>query len=178
MFWYPLMTLGYGKRLGVWFQGCKRRCDNCISPEFQAMEGGSLLTPEQILNRIPEGAEVDGLTVSGGEPFDQPEALLALMLRFVERYGDDIVIFTGYTLAELKNMKTESVNRILELSAVLVDGIYIDSMNDGRGMRGSSNQKITVQKHLERYTDVDICERKLQGIFIQDRLWMLGIPPQ
>lgn len=46
--WYPVITLGYGKRLGIWFQGCQKNCMNCISPEFKVKENGILLHIEDL----------------------------------------------------------------------------------------------------------------------------------
>lgn len=120
---------------------------------------------------------VDGMTISGGEPFDQPEGLLALIRWFVKIYGDDILIFTGYTLEQLHAMRSPVVEEILFTIAVLIDGRYEEERNDGIGLRGSSNQRIYVWKKRDRYTDPETCARSLQCIFMRDRIWMIGIPP-
>ncbi|MBR1458124.1 MAG: radical SAM protein [Oscillospiraceae bacterium] len=178
MLWYPVRTLGYGERLGVWVQGCSRHCEGCISPTFRDANQGTLLTPEEILSRIPEHAIPDGLTVSGGEPFEQPEELLALVQLFRERYADgDILVFSGYTLAQLREMQCPAVSETLERISVLVDGAYHPEKNSGVGLRGSDNQQIHVFRHARRYADAENAPRRLQGVLMEDRLWLIGIPP-
>lgn len=176
--WYPVSTLGYGKRLGVWFQGCKKRCRNCISPEFQGQEGGREAVAESILDAFCENMKPDGLTISGGEPFDQPEALLELVVAYKKRFNDDILIFTGYTLEELHEKKSLAVEGILKNIAVLIDGSYVEEQNNGVGLRGSSNQKIYVWKYKERYENAEAFTRRMQCVLLKENLLMIGIPPK
>ena len=77
--WYPVTVIGPGKKLGIWFQGCNKKCEECISPEFQPYEGGQKIEITCLLERY-HMEKPDVLVVSGGEPFDQPEALLDLSL--------------------------------------------------------------------------------------------------
>ena len=174
--WYPVTTLGYGKRLGVWFQGCHKRCEGCISPEFQDPDGGRMLSISALDALLCSSGQADGLTVSGGEPFDQPEGLLKLVRWFSENYGDDILIFTGYTLEELREKNSPKINEILERISVLVDGEYAESLYTEIGMRGSSNQRIHVWKNKDRYQDIYTMKRTLQCVLQGERVWMIGIP--
>lgn len=176
--WYPVTTLGYGKRIGVWFQGCSKRCENCISPEFQLLNGGTTYAVEEIVNSICDKQEIDGLTISGGEPFDQPEGLLKLIMTYKEKFNDDILIFTGYALDELHEKKSFVIEEILRNIAVLIDGRYMDDKNNGIGLRGSTNQKINVWKYNERYSNADKSNRKIQCVLMNDRLRIIGIPPK
>lgn len=176
--WYPVTVLGYGKRLGVWFQGCKKDCPNCISPEFQGTEDGLLCTPEELLVRLPEEEKPDGLTISGGEPFDQPDGLLALVRAWQERVNDDILVFTGYTLEELQERHEPVIDAVLQKIAVLVDGRYREEENTGVGLRGSKNQNIHIWKWQERHQGLETTSRSLQCVLLQDCLWMIGIPPK
>lgn len=82
--WYPVTVFGPGKKLGIWFQGCNKKCEECISPEFQPYEGGQKIEITCLLERY-HMEKPDGLVVSGGEPFDQPEALLDLVKEFEHR---------------------------------------------------------------------------------------------
>ena len=61
-------ALGPGRRFVIWLQGCKRRCYGCASPEFQPLDGGTRISVDQLLDKIVESTDIDGLTVSGGEP--------------------------------------------------------------------------------------------------------------
>lgn len=176
--WYPIRSLGYGERLGIWLQGCRKRCKDCISPEFQPMERVNICTIEDILNFVPETERIDGLTISGGEPFEQSEGLLELVKMFSQRYTDDILIFTGYTLEELYQKESPIIEEILQYIAVLIDGEYSRELNNGVGLRGSSNQNIHIFKHEERYLDAEYRRRTLQCVLTAQRLWMIGIPPK
>ena len=98
--YYPVTTLGPGRRLGIWVQGCKKKCPGCLSPEMQPCVG-PLLTVESIVQNIPADIRPDGLTISGGEPFDQPAGVAELIRWFTDRYTSDVLVYTGYTLAEL-----------------------------------------------------------------------------
>lgn len=176
--WYPVTALGYGKRLGVWFQGCSKQCENCISPEFQKLEDGTSCTAEEIIHVLDGRQNIDGLTISGGEPFDQPEALLELVMAYKEKFNDDILIFTGYTLDELHEKNSSVIEEILHHIAVLIDGRYVEDKNNGTGLRGSVNQKIHIWKHHERYHHAEKWDRTMQCIFMNNRLRMIGIPPK
>lgn len=175
--WYPVLTLGFGKRLGIWFQGCKRNCLNCISPELKSGFGGKIITVEKLKKMIPNIKEIDGLTISGGEPFDQPKGLLKVVQWFSECCNDDIIIFTGYTLQELRNKQSVVIEEILSNISVLIDGEYIDELNAGVGMRGSTNQTVYVWKNIDKYSDLETRERNIQCVLLKNKLWMIGIPP-
>jgi anaerobic ribonucleoside-triphosphate reductase activating protein len=76
---FPVTTLGPGKRIGIWLQGCSIRCPGCISADtWSATEG--LTTTEAVIEALlPWLPDAEGITISGGEPFDQPEALQILL---------------------------------------------------------------------------------------------------
>jgi ATP-dependent Clp protease ATP-binding subunit ClpB len=77
---YPVATLGPGTRVGIWFQGCTLACPGCLSRDtWEADEGTSL--PLASLIAWIDGLEgpIDGVTISGGEPFQQPVALAGLL---------------------------------------------------------------------------------------------------
>lgn len=174
--YYPVLTLGYGKRIGVWVRGCTKNCPECISPRLQIVEGDGIEV-SQITGQMPLDIRVDGLTISGGEPFDQPEGVAELVRWFEKSYGRDILVFTGYTLDELENRDDIYTKDILNRIAVLVDGQYIASLNDGRGLRGSANQHIIVRSFKERYQNAEQWERKVQFVGRGDNLFQIGIPP-
>lgn len=174
--YYPVMVLGYGRRLGVWVQGCQRACPDCISPEMQAVEG-TLVEVSEVTGRIPTDLKPDGLTVSGGEPFDQPKAVAELVQWYLDTYNDDVLVYTGYTREALTERVDPASKWLLSHVAALVDGSYVAAQNTGKGSIGSSNQRLYVNRYQERYQDFAVKERRLQCIQETDRLYWIGIPP-
>ena len=174
--YYPVYTLGYGKRVGLWVKGCSRNCSGCISPELQDYSGRSVNVKE-IAAAVPKGFRADGLTISGGEPFDQPEGIAEFTEWFTDNISEDVLIYTGYRLEELKARNDPVTEKILKHTAVLVDGPYISEKNDGKGLRGSFNQRVIVWKFPERYKEAEICARRVQFVAEDTSLWQIGIPP-
>ena len=174
--YFPVKTLGPGQRVGIWNAGCNRNCIGCISPELRSVEAGQMLSSREIIeiiNRI--GRVPDGFTISGGEPFLQIEALCDLIEELV-LVADDILIYTGYTLNELIEQHNDRIDRVISLCSAIVDGPYIDELNDGIGLRGSSNQKLHVFKHCERYCGLDAGKREVQTVLYGNKLLAIGIP--
>lgn len=158
---FPVNVLGPGKRVGIWLCGCRFNCPGCMSPELQDFAAGNKISVCDIINvikRIPH--KIDGFTISGGEPFEQAEELGELVQALAQHFTDDIIVYSGYCYEEL--LKDEACKNILENIAVLIDGRYIDEENDGKGLKGSANQKVIIFKNPERYSYMQECERKLQ----------------
>ena len=85
---YPVKVLGPGNRIGIWFCGCPRRCDDCSNPElweFQKRYKTSLETVMSLIKKIAQAHVVDGFTITGGDPFFQPEDLSHL-LKEIKQY--------------------------------------------------------------------------------------------
>ena len=93
----PVHSLGPGKRVCLWTQGCKKRCKRCMSPELQPFTGTE--TEEELLskllNKLAEKNDCKGITISGGEPFEQPQALLKLLKLLRNNFEDVLDIGTG-----------------------------------------------------------------------------------
>ena len=175
---FPVTTLGPGKRVGIWTTGCEKRCSGCMSPELQKKEAGQYMLPTEIMNIIEEiKAPIDGFTISGGEPFLQPDDLATLTAIIRQKYSEDIIVYTGYSLDELKAFDNKAVTRILDTITVLIDGSYIKELDDGKGIRGSSNQKIHMLRQIPIYNGLDFeqCERKLQSVIYDNKVLMVGI---
>ena len=93
---------GPGIRNAVWFQGCTLNCPGCFNPRTHDPEGGKLITSDELCGQLlSPGAPCDGITVSGGEPFQQPEGLLSLLKSLRERNAPPVLVFSGYTYAQL-----------------------------------------------------------------------------
>ena len=151
-------ALGPGNRLAIWVNGCKRRCKGCVSPELQAFNPNN----EREIADFFEGFsfdEIDGITISGGEPFEQVSELRKLVDYSRQSGCDDILIYTGYTYDELKSREDEDINYILSKISVLIDGEYIEEQDDDKSaLRGSTNQRIIFlntkyKKKYEAYSE-------------------------
>jgi anaerobic ribonucleoside-triphosphate reductase activating protein len=163
---------GPGVRFVVWLQGCTLGCPGCFNPATHASEGNEV-DVDAVLAQLA-AARVEGLTLSGGEPLQQPEAARAL-LAGARRLGLSTLAFSGYTLAEIRELAGGP--EILALLDVLVDGRYVSTERLGRGLRGSANQRI----HLltERHTLADVEATPVAEIVIgRDGLVQLtGVDP-
>lgn len=130
---------GPGTRLVVFFQGCARHCEGCFNLDTHSFEQRELVTPEALLGKhLSKG--IEGITISGGEPFMQPRGLFRL-LELTTASGLSTLVYTGFTLDEVLDDQEKA--RCLEYIDVLVDGPFdIKKLEPTLLARGSSNQKI------------------------------------
>jgi len=134
-----IRALGPGNRFVIWTQGCLRRCKGCASPEHQPLDGGYLVDTKELSNQICSCLSIDGITISGGEPFLQAEVLIDLLSRVKDvRPELTVIVFTGNKLEELTDLNSKVFLGKIDL---LIDGEYIPELNDGIGLRGSNNQR-------------------------------------
>jgi len=140
---------GPGTRYVIWFQGCTLGCNGCFNPQTHQTEERALVTVSELMWRIRAvEPRIEGITISGGEPLQQPQGLLRL-LRAVRRETElTTLLFSGYEWSEIERMQLGEA--ILGELDVLVAGRYQPEQHLEVGLRGSSNQKI----HLlnEEYT--------------------------
>lgn len=155
---------GPGIRAVIWFQGCPLHCPGCFNPESHDPGGGREMDTGVLAHDILSGAQgVEGVSFSGGEPFEQPGALLELVSRF-QTAGLTVLVFSGRTLADLQGNPPAA--EILKHTDVLVAGPYLRERHCGRGLLGSSNQKIhflTDRYHPRDFTDLPGSEVILHG---------------
>lgn len=141
----PVHSLGPGERLCIWTQGCSKKCEGCISPELQELSGSDIdeETLWKLMHQVADKNKCTGLTVSGGDPMEQPDSLLMLLERARNRF-EDILVYTGFSIGEIRQgCAGRSGIKCLDYIDVLIDGIYIRSLNTSDCvLRGSSNQKI------------------------------------
>lgn len=174
--YYPVKTLGPGNRVGIWMNGCNRRCTGCISPELQYYDVSKEVTVNELMQMIHRIQNpIDGFTISGGEPFLNPKALNELVQSLVD-ICDDILIFTGYTIEELRMQENEAIDFVLNTCAALIDGSYIKELNDNKGLRGSSNQRCLIFKYQDKYKGIETSDRALQNVMYGDKVLTIGIP--
>ena len=176
-------TLGPGLRAVVWFQGCKFDCPGCIAAEMNSSDDFELMSPCGLADRILQISGIEGITLSGGDPFDQPLQSLAEFLELLrERSELSVMCYTGRMLVQLSCGKDHDVTqRILNACDILVDGLYIDSLNDGSAWRGSANQKIHFLSPRYRHLEPVIQESRERDLEVSigrnGAIDITGIPP-
>lgn len=132
---------GPGERACIWVQGCPIHCPGCAVPSTWPADGGYSVNPEGLAQRILAGPPVEGVTLVGGEPFEQA-AVLAALGKILRRRGLSVVTFTGYTLEQLLAHPSSGQVELLEVTDLLVDGPYRQDLADlSRPWVGSSNQR-------------------------------------
>ncbi len=147
---------GEGMRSVIFLSGCPHHCPGCHNQVMQNSSYGDLVSVSSIVNSVLKNLPIiDGVTISGGEPFSQPLALLTLS-SMLKSYGINIWVYSGYTYNEL--ISNEINIPILKNIDVLVDGKFIKELKSYEiKFRGSSNQRmIDVQKSLEAGEVVEI----------------------
>ncbi len=137
---FPVTTLGPGPRIGIWFQGCSLRCPGCISVDTWAIRPPNT-TVEKVLAVCSEYLQLaEGVTISGGEPFEQPEALLELLasLRECVRPKADILVYSGKAEGEI----APSLRTFSGLIDALISEPYLFAADQTKPLMGSDNQRL------------------------------------
>lgn len=139
---------GSGIRTVIWFQGCFHNCKGCQNPETHDMNGGMVVDIDEIKMQLKNLKYQSGITLSGGDPFFQPEAALEIA-RFAKSIGLNVWAYTGFTYEALLSDKSRL--DLLKYVDVLVDGKFmIDKKSLNCKFRGSTNQRlIDVKKSME-----------------------------
>lgn len=160
---YPVKNLGPGDRLGIWVSGCSRRCFGCANPELQAQKPEHNLSLEsfkKIIDMLPEMPK--GITITGGEPFEQSREL-ALFCKWINNsISDNILVYTGYTYEQLRQLNDISTEVVLSNIAALIDGEYTENLNMGNQIKGSENQRLIVvnEKYKKEFYELDFISNK------------------
>ncbi|MDM5314523.1 4Fe-4S single cluster domain-containing protein [Fictibacillus sp. b24] len=151
----PFTTVeGPGKRFCLWVQGCSIRCEGCGVPWTWSKENGKIISVTDLFEEIKRSKQdnrIEGITILGGEPFDQAEPLgeLAVM---VKEIGLTVMVFSGYLFENLK--ERNDAQNLLHAADLLIDGPFIkDKLDLTRPWVGSSNQRYhfltKAYKHIE-----------------------------
>ena len=176
---YPVTTLGPGRRVGIWFQGCSIRCEGCISADTWGFEKGAT-TVEAVLETVAPWISVaGGVTISGGEPFDQPEALQALVRGLHLRADQGLLVYSGYPLERIRGTLDELDGLV---DAVISDPFEL-SAPQTLALRGSDNQRLNLltkvgQQQFEEFDrPLAETERSLDVMFDDaGTVWLAGVP--
>jgi anaerobic ribonucleoside-triphosphate reductase activating protein len=135
---------GNGKRFALWVQGCDRNCEGCFNPHTHNKTGGWEASVDEIMKIVP--LAVDGITISGGEPFLQAKELAELLER-ASKQNLHRLVYTGFTYEDLIAMKDEHVDKCLRFTDMLIDGEYKKDIPQRHVLAGSGNQKVLILEH-------------------------------
>jgi anaerobic ribonucleoside-triphosphate reductase activating protein len=174
---FPIHTLGPGRRVGIWFQGCSIRCQGCVSLDTWAPGKGTSTVEALLLTIAPWIEQADGVTISGGEPFDQPEALLATLQGIRRLSGCDVLIYSGYPLERLDLLPFRG----------FIDALMSDPFDrmaaQSLPLRGSDNQRLTLltDKGKERFREYENAGDRDQSLDVMfddetGEVFFVGIP--
>lgn len=181
--YYPVRCLGPGERVGIWTVGCSHRCAGCVSQNLWDFDESKRVDVASIIRQIAEyrarNADL-GITVSGGDPFLQED--LPELLQRIDGLGiEDVLVYTGFTLEELLQKFPAFEERYAKYIGVLIDGRYVEKLNDNKPLRGSANQRIIFLKQslVPRYQKALVGERKFQFEITKDgKMNVYGVPPK
>lgn len=168
-------VLGPGTRYVLWVQGCGRDCPGCIAQNAREMERGTPIRIDALAFEIAL-SHTDGLTISGGEPFLQAEELSELIRLIRKKREMGVIVYTGYLYEEL--LTRPEAQDLLEQTDLLIDGPYIKELNDGKSLRGSSNQRVIPLTDLYRanLAEYGVGQRENETFYHGIHIHEIGIP--
>lgn len=150
---YDSIVDGEGMRAVLWTQGCPHNCKGCHNPSTHDFNGGFLTNTDTIIEELSSNMSFeDGITLSGGDPFMQAEAVNEIA-KYVKSIGKDVWTYTGFTYEKLIELggKNDNIMKLLNNIDVLVDGKFIlEQKSLDLFYMGSRNQRvIDVKKSLK-----------------------------
>lgn len=178
---FPVTTLGPGRRLGLWFQGCTLACPGCLSRDTWDPDGGAEITIDDLVDSADRLCQTtpDGITISGGEPFQQPKALAAVVTA-LRAWGAtrgthlDVLAYTGLPFERLRRDHAD----VLAILDAVIPEPYEAARPPSGPWRGSGNQPLVLLTELgaKRFAEVGIPAPSMQVAVHQGVLWMIGVP--
>lgn len=180
---HPVTALGPGRRFGIWVQGCSIACRGCLARDTWDPLAGKEIEVGELADQWAAASEAEalsGVTISGGEPFDQPVALVELLRRLRSTFGTrpvDVLVYSGYELADLKAKAPVA----LGLADAVITGRFDARRPTRRMWRGSANQELHVLTPLgeQRYgplADAEADRPPIQVSVEADRVFYIGVP--
>jgi anaerobic ribonucleoside-triphosphate reductase activating protein len=145
---------GPGARAVLWVQGCSIRCPDCCNPGMLGNKTKQIINIRDLGRRLTDNREIEGVTFSGGEPFDQAGPL-AQLAAICQNAGLSVMAYSGYTIEKILVSADESRQLLLSRLDVLVDGPYLAGDEPPGGWRGSPNQNVHFLTPRYRYLAVD-----------------------
>ncbi len=143
---------GPGKRAVIWFQGCTLNCKGCYNPFTHSPHSGSIFSVEEILQWLLSiSGDLEGVTISGGEPCQQLSGLIELVTQIRVKTNLSCIVFSGYTLNEL--LVIPRFEELVPNIDVLIAGRFIEPLRCAHHLFGSSNK--TLHFFSKKYSKKD-----------------------
>ncbi len=165
---------GNGIRTVIWTQGCSHNCPSCHNPSTHSFDGGELVDVEDVIERIENLSNQDGITFSGGDPMFQAKAC-SIIAKKIHELGMNVWAYTGFTFEELLDKGNKEILDFLSNIDVLIDGKFeLPKKSLDIKFRGSTNQRVidvpsSLELHKVVEIDIDsknIKEQKKEVIYI------------
>lgn len=171
---------GPGVRSVLWVAGCHRRCPGCIKPEWFDFDAGKSVLVSDAHDMLTGVSGTDGVSFSGGEPFEQAPALASLA-GMVRASGRNVLVYTGYRYEFLVASDVAAFRDLLAVTDILVEGEYRAEVGGAGRWRGSSNQRVmplTVEgrRALAEESAAGATPGDVQIVFEHDALRITGCP--
>ncbi len=142
---------GPGLRYTIFTQGCPHHCEGCHNPHTHSYKGGKKISFRKIKKDILSNPLLQGVTLSGGDPFVQAKNLIPVA-KFIKEQGLELACYTGYMFEVLSSGKLPFARELLSYIDVLIDGKFILAQKSlNLKFKGSANQRtIDVQSSLSQ----------------------------
>ena len=147
---------GPGFRVSIFTQGCPHHCEGCHNPQSHDPTGGKVWTLDDVEAKFTGNPLLDGITLSGGEPFSQPAACAELARRAHQK-GLNVWTYSGYVYDKLLEMARtdEAANALLHETDVLVDGPFLLAQRSLELLYcGSKNQRLIDMKRTREHGEI------------------------
>lgn len=174
---YPVYNLGEGKRIGIWVQGCTLGCKGCVNKVLWNKTGGKSVSVLDVFNWVTSiQNDFDGITISGGEPFQQYEQLILFLHLVKTKTNLTVHCFSGYYLNELEEKFPDKL--FLKYIDWLVDGRYIEEQHENTNIKGSANQNIfqIMDGVPVKQNNTSVSKKWSVYINSDNRIYMTGVP--
>jgi anaerobic ribonucleoside-triphosphate reductase activating protein len=170
-------ALGPGLRSVLYLRGCNLHCPSCLVPEWWDFEPTNLLSLQKVQSLLLANPSISGVTFSGGEPFLQAAPLAALAKKLRLERDLSLIAFSGFTIEQLlTHPPSPGVSDLLDAIDLLIDGPYISSLDNGLGLRGSTNQRFHfLSSRLASY-DFASSPRTVELHLLDGSFFASGIP--
>lgn len=174
-------VLGPGERAVLWVHGCCFDCKGCIADSYKFGPYREVTTETMADWYCSCNDKIEGITISGGEPFLQAGELAEMIRLIREKRDCGVIVYTGFLYEELlkRSQADESIRLFLNEIDLLIDGTYVEELDDNRRAIGSQNQRVLLL--TERYQETVNAYYEKPGRQVEIRIFdgksvLVGVP--